>query len=505
MLYKQDFAGLKVLAIGDGLFAQNGTTAADAVWVNLLGREYGWRLSNLGIAGATISYDTERTVDNASMYGLLMNDADYCYGSASYYQAGDPSKDPRDVDLILLEGGSNDYDPTVGAAMGGLAQRDAATFLGGWYLMTEELLKRYPNATVVFITAWNNVDRERSDGVGSVAYTSSVKNLYNRVYKNNARVYLIDAGDPAVSGIQMVNADGTPNTAFQSQYAYDAYHLNDAGMRLAADHLLPLIWDIVVETHNVVRTETEQMRYDLDSLNVLAIGDSLFYGAQNTTGKKVWVNSIGKDCAWNITNLGIGGATISYDPDRTAPNASMYRLLFNDATYKFGSRESAAYYNNGYTLKAKEDVDVIFIEGGSNDYGTKVQAPMGTVDSSDPATFLGAWRLMTEELLCQYPNAIVIFITAWENGNQTRDDGANAVEYTSGVVTLYETLYADNDRVYLIDAGDPDVSGVDMQSYGFRQNYAYDAFHLNDAGMKLMADNMLPLIWDVIVNQAGIR
>ena len=28
--------------------------------------------------------------------------------------------------------------------------------------------------------------------------------------------------------------------------------------------------------------------------------------------------------------------------------------------------------------------------------------------------------------------------------------------------------------------------------------YAYDAFHLNDEGMKLMAQNMLPYLWQLV-------
>ena len=505
MLYEKDLDGLNVLAIGDSLFYGAYETVGDKVWVNQLGKRYAWNLTNLGIGGATVSYDPDRTATNASMYGLLMNDAGYCYGSSAYYSAGAPSGNAEDVDLILLEGGSNDYGPKVGAAQGSVGSKDPATFLGGWYLMTEELLEHYPNAVVVFVTAWENVDQTRADGALAIPYTSSVKTLYNRFYKSHARVYLIEAGDPDVSGVDMVTDEGTANVEFKSQYAYDQYHLNDAGMELMAGNMLPLLWEIVVETKRVERSEVEQMRYDLNSLDVLAIGDSLFYGAQNTTLGKVWVNSIGKDCSWNLTNLGIGGATISYDPDRTATNASMYDNLFNHSdTYCYGGSDGA--FNCGRPWgKSAEEVDVIFLEGGSNDYGTKVQAPMGTVDSDDPATFLGGWRLMTEELLRQYPNAIVIFITAWENNNQTREDGANAIEFTSSVVTLYNEVYAENDRVYLIDAGDPAVSGVDMRSSSFKSTYAYDAFHLNDEGMALMAKNMLPLIWDVVKNQANVR
>lgn len=499
MLYNRDFKGLNVLAIGDSLFCGAYETVGDKVWVNLLAKTYGWNLTNLGLSGATVSYDPTREASNPSMYGLLMNNAEYGFGSSAYYTAGNPSKDPEDVDLILLEGGVFDYDPTVCAAMGSLRSTNPTTFCGAWQAMTEELLYRYPNATIIFLTAWDNVNLERPDGVQSIAYTSSIEMLYNQVYKNNGRVHLIDAGSSAVSGVNMVNRDGTPNEDFVSQYAYDQYHLNDAGMALMAEKMLPLIAEIVAERCRTPLSEAERMQREMSSLNVLALGDSLFHGAYETVDGDVWINSIAEDCCWNISNLGIGGATVSYDPNRTSSNASMYGLLLNNEEYKFGGTARNDFYHSGSTSKPKEAVDVIFLEAGSNDCGPKVKAPMGTVDSDDPATFLGSWRLMTEELLKQYPNAIVIFITAWEQEDPAR------TEYTTSVLKLYDEVYADNDRVYLIDAGDPLVSGVDMQSRSFKRQYAYDAFHLNDEGMALMAQNMLPLVWDVIKNQAKLR
>ncbi len=490
MLYQKDLQGLNVLAIGDSLFYGAEETLGDKVWVNRLGLEYGWNLTNLGIGGATISYDPDRTAVNKSMYELLMNDTSYKWGSAGYYHSGTPSGNPEEVDLILLEGGSNDYGTKVQAPMGRPGDRDPATFIGAWELMTEELLERYPNALIVFFTAWENNNQQREDNANAVEYTSSVVNLYQARYANHPRVECIDAGKPSVSGVSM--RDG----AFRQEYAYDAFHLNDSGMELMANAMRPLLWAKYARAHLVARTETERMIRDLSKLNVLAMGDSLFSGSGSTTGSEVWMNLLGLQCSWNLTNLGISGATISHTPNNAvAKKDSMYQLLMNDQTYCYGSR---GYYQSGDTTNDKNDVDVILLQAGSNDYGTAIQAPLGEIGSNDPGTFLGAWKLVVDELLLQYPNATVIMLTAWENIDQTREDNANAVEYTSSVVELYGALYAENDRVKLIDSGSPAVSGIDMRDRAFRNLFAYDSFHLNDSGMRLMAENMLPWIWRVL-------
>ncbi|MBQ9796854.1 MAG: SGNH/GDSL hydrolase family protein [Clostridia bacterium] len=235
---------------------------------------------------------------------------------------------------------------------------------------------------------------------------------------------------------------------------------------------------------------------DLTGLNVLAIGDSLYSGSSTTVGAKQWINLLGNKYGWNLTNLGIGGATISYKAGQS--NYSMYQHLMTDKGFCYGSKSNATFYNCGNPSGDPEDVDIVILQGGSNDYGPKVGAPVGTVDSTDPSTFLGAWAKMTDELLEIYPNAIVVFMTAWENNNQSRPDGANAIEYTTSVIDLYKAYYAEEERVYIIDSGSPEISGVNMRDSSFRATYAYDSFHLNDEGMKLMAQNMLPYLWQLV-------
>ncbi len=535
-LYAKDLAGLNVLAIGDSLFYGANETVGDRVWVNALGKEYGWNLTNLGLGDATVSYDPDRTATNASMYGLLMSDPAYAWGStdARFYQSGSPSGNAADVDLILLEGGSNDYGTKVQAPRGEIGSRDPATFLGAWTLMTEALLERYPNATVVFVTAWKNVDQAREDGAGAADYTSSVVLLYNSLYGSDPRVKLINAGEPTVSGVQMVNADGTRNNTFINQYAYDAFHLNNLGMELMADHMREPLWELWAEERMVARTVLAQMAHDLGGLNVLAFGDSLFSSsdkkaADATTRAGQWVNLLGAQSNWSLTNLGVSGMTVSYTEKNyttSQKKASMYDWLMNgynayhwntDSTriYQAGSSDrqshegvSGASYNKyfqigTFTGKSNADVDLILLEGGCNDYGTEIAAPLGTVGSTDGGTFIGAYHAITQKLLADYPNAKIVFITTWQLGNQTRpEDTLTSVEYSESVISLYEQCYTDNDRVYLIDAGNPAVSGVNMRDSTWRGFYSNDSYHLKDSGMQIMAEHMLPYLWKLMCGES---
>lgn len=252
-----------------------------------------------------------------------------------------------------------------------------------------------------------------------------------------------------------------------------------------------------------------RMMEELKGLNVLALGDSLFGGTGGYPQSTQWVNKLGRDCSWNLTNLGTSSMTVSLtkynnQPDHGNKN-SMYDWLFNNKNdFRWGSTSKHTsphpFFSCGDISGDPNDVDLIIFEGGCNDYGTAISAPLGTVDSRDSGTFLGAWNLITERLLAEYPNATIVFLTSWRfNGSQQREnDTLTSREYSESVITLYEEKYADNDRIALIDAGDPEVSGVDMTNTAWREKYSTDSYHLKDTGMALMACNMLPLLWKIV-------
>ena len=104
-----------------------------------------------------------------------------------------------------------------------------------------------------------------------------------------------------------------------------------------------------------------------------------------------------------------------------------------------------------------------------------------------------------------YPNATIVFLTTWRLSPQKRHlDTLSSIEYSESIIDLYEAKYADNPRIALIDAGNPAVSGVDMLNTTWRNTYSTDSYHLKDTGMAIMADHMLPLLWQIMKNTGKI-
>ncbi len=299
----------------------------------------------------------------------------------------------------------------------------------------------------------------------------------------------------------------------------------------------------ILDAYANEKSLVDMMRQDLNDLNVLALGDSLFSGNDTTLGldgsllydrTSQWVNLMGQKNNWNLTNLGIGGMTVSYQEDvnylTTGKKASMYHWLMNGINeYHWNVQSSSLlldaantnkylYYTNdagtackyntyfqtgNFEGKTNADVDLIILEGGCNDYGTEIAAPLGTVGSTDPSTFIGAYNAVAQKLMEMYPNAKIVFITTWRLNPQTRPDNITSIEYSESVIDLYNQYYKDNDRVYLIDAGNPKVSNIHMLDAGFRAEYcisAGDKYHLNNEGMKIMESHMLPYLWQFWVD-----
>jgi lysophospholipase L1-like esterase len=242
----------------------------------------------------------------------------------------------------------------------------------------------------------------------------------------------------------------------------------------------------------------------LENLNVLAVGDSLFDG-DFLSGDRQWIGLLAKECSWNLTNLGQDGWTVSYNPtvyeDGVQVRPAMVDHLLNNANYKYGS---TSYYSQTNHEPVTDTVDLILLEGGINDYNWGM--PLGDITSSDIGTLYGAFHTMIDTLYEAHPDAKIVLVTTWHRDG-TRADGAEAMDFVANALkNIKSTNYANDDRVILIDAGDPAVSGIDMSDAEFRAAYAKsvdDSAHLNEAGMERMATSMLALLAEVVGNAAN--
>lgn len=262
-----------------------------------------------------------------------------------------------------------------------------------------------------------------------------------------------------------------------------------------------------------VADPTEQMKKDLEGLNVLAMGDSTFAGDE-LGWKYQWINWLASDLGWNLTNLADGGMSISYREGQT--QGSIVHRLFTEEEYKYGGStvENSSlpwrYSTPGALGKSADEVDLILLTAGFNDYGgAGLYAKVGemSLDNRDTETFIGAWNVVLDEVLSTYVNAKIVIINQWHldtaYASEARGDEITCYEFTNSIKDLYETFYYDNDRIHLLDSGDPDISGCYMMDYDFRVLYSRkpsDVFHLNKDGMAIMKNAVLPYLWNYVTH-----
>lgn len=172
---------------------------------------------------------------------------------------------------------------------------------------------------------------------------------------------------------------------------------------------------------------------NFQELKVLAIGDSICYGARNS------LNGFIGETGVQYNNLSVGGATIS---QYKANN--IYAQLANNADF---------------------EPDAIIFNGGTNDYGEGVE--MGTVpvriidpnndnpEAMNKNTVMGGLQYLLYKLLKTYPNAQKIFVMPfhqWDHDriNSVAGDGGSGgwnfddfYENVLKVCKLYGVIVAD--------------------------------------------------------------
>ncbi len=224
--YKELFEGKKITVIGDSYFfgkdlldTQNQSGPSTDAWPSLLARKYNMTLNNYGISGSTVS-------DFAgSTYNPMVD-------RWAAIEANDP-------DIILVEGGRNDYNQDV--PMGAVGDGSKGTFKGATEYLISSLQEKFPNALIIGVTCWKTNLREGANGVGLYS------NQYGYAFKEVCvakGIPCIDATDSATIGVYMTNAD------FRGRFcvkAGDPSHLNEKGMKLVLPAFEKQIYNLYKE------------------------------------------------------------------------------------------------------------------------------------------------------------------------------------------------------------------------------------------------------------------
>ena len=110
---------------------------------------------------------------------------------------------------------------------------------------------------------------------------------------------------------------------------------------------------------------------DLTKLTINFLGDSITEGACATEPKYNYVSQVGEKLGCKTSNYGISGTRIAM---QTIPSANPV-------------------FDKDFLTRAKEmeSADLVFVFGGTNDYGHG-DSELGNLTSSDSHTFCGAVR-----------------------------------------------------------------------------------------------------------------
>lgn len=213
---------------------------------------------------------------------------------------------------------------------------------------------------------------------------------------------------------------------------------------------------------------------NLEKITMYAMGDSYFAG--EALGKEgTWVNHLGNKYGMTFVNYGIGGSTAS---DFVTDHNPMVRR---------------------YEKMADGDASVILLEGGRNDRSLEV--PLGTNDSRDTKTFLGAMNVMIDAFLKKYPHAVIVLVTPWHQTSVVASTGYSNVTYANALRDL--AAFRNDPRIYCIYAADVKATGIDMDDAACRTKYCIsssDVSHLNPTGMAMIQPFMEKHISTALAN-----
>lgn len=205
-----DFSDMKIACLGDSITAATNLDELEDYEAysypsrlkELLGAK---KVTNLGIGGSSIG----RYWDQAFV---------------------DRYRDiPKDTDLIIVMGGTNDGFCATQKELGSLESREKRTFAGDLDELMKGLKKEYPDAMIVFATPLPNVlhDMLRKDSDSLLPQTAFVKMI--RQLSHEYEIPVID--------LYHANLLDTHDAAVIYNFMPDGVHGNAAGYQILAEHL----------------------------------------------------------------------------------------------------------------------------------------------------------------------------------------------------------------------------------------------------------------------------
>ncbi len=206
---------------------------------------------------------------------------------------------------------------------------------------------------------------------------------------------------------------------------------------------------------------------DLRGKKVGFLGDSITEGVGASSPQTCFVSVFAKahpEC--RVFNYGIGGTRIAY-------------VQKTPVEERFDKNPFQSRLEN-----MEEDLDIIFVFGGTNDYGHG-DAPFGDLKDGTRDTFCGSLNCLCRALIEKYPCAKIIFMTPMHR----RDEGV-AHKKPDGEYTLHDYVLTIRAAAEWFSFPVLDLwatLGIVPDIAAQRERFAPDGLHPNDAGHRRIA------------------
>lgn len=205
-------------------------------------------------------------------------------------------------------------------------------------------------------------------------------------------------------------------------------------------------------------------------LKINFLGDSITKGERATSPEKGFVSLVGKLLPAEVRNYGISGTRFAIQKTPSAkPEYDRY----------FASRVN----------EMNHDADLIFVFGGTNDFGHG-DAPIGKLGDKTPETFFGAVDFLVNELLKHYKKEQIIFIEPLYRTDEIKP--YNHIKPFHHTMPEYR-----EDLLKVLKQYDIEVLKL-KDKFGKAENSPlyFDHVHPNDEGHKKLAELIIEYLKD---------
>lgn len=211
----------------------------------------------------------------------------------------------------------------------------------------------------------------------------------------------------------------------------------------------------------------------LQSLKINFLGDSITEGYGTTGIENRFSNLMERQCGLAAArNYGIGATRIA--PQKWATENVIYNSPFRDRVDRMNT-----------------DADVVVVFGGTNDYWSQEDTPLGCPGDQTDTTFCGACHDLFTRLRSRFPDACIVVLTplhrvgennCWEQGDRNRP---------CRPLRDYASVLCDVAARFHFPVLDLFTSGLmDPNNPCNQAAYIPDGLHPNDAGHRVLAQTI---------------